>query len=75
MSSSCEIYSLPAGSKDLRSPEDEVSKGGRAFLWGAKSSVSRGSILYVSATFQPSFIEIEEDVTLLGFFKSGGPSD
>ena len=37
-------------------------------------SVGPGSILYVEATSEHSFVEIDEDVTLLVFFASGGPS-
>jgi hypothetical protein len=33
-----------------------------------------GSILYVRATSEHSFFEIEEDMTLLVFFASGGSS-
>jgi mannose-6-phosphate isomerase-like protein (cupin superfamily) len=33
-----------------------------------------GSILYVRATASHSFFEIEEDMTLLVFFASGGSS-
>jgi hypothetical protein len=36
--------------------------------------VGPGSILYVQASSEHSFFEIEEDMTLLVFFASGGPS-
>ena len=78
---SCGIYNLQAGSKDLQSPHDEdevyfvIEGRARVRVGGEERSVSRGSILYVSATSQHSFIEIVEDVTLLVFFASGGPSE
>ena len=78
---SCGIYKLPAGSKDLQNPHDEdevyfVIEGRARLRVGAEErNVGRGSILYVSATSEHSFIEIEEDTTLLVFFASGGPSE
>ena len=77
---SCGIYSLPAGAKDLQGPHDEDEVyyviGGRARVRVGEEerSVGPGSILYVEATSEHSFIEIDEDVTLLVFFASGGPS-
>ena len=74
------IYVLPAGSKDLQSPhdEDEVYHvlAGRARLRvdGEERQVGPGSILYVRATQEHSFVEIEEDITLLVFFGTGGPA-
>jgi mannose-6-phosphate isomerase-like protein (cupin superfamily) len=76
---SCGIYSVPAGSKDLQSPHDEdevyyvVSGRARLRIGDREVSAEPGSILYVGATSEHSFIEIEEDVTLLVFFASGGP--
>jgi len=77
---SCGIYSLPAGSKDLQSRHDEdevyyvLSGRARLRIDDREVSAEAGSILYVRATSEHSFIEIEEDVTLLVFFASGGPS-
>ena len=77
---SCGIYTLPAGAKDLQGPHDEDEVyyviGGRARvrIGDEERSVGPGSILYVEATSEHSFIEIDEDVTLLVFFASGGPS-
>ena len=74
------VYTLPAGSKDLQSPHDEdevyfVARGrGRVRIDGQEQRVGPGSILYVRATSNHSFFEIEEDITLLVFFASGGPS-
>lgn len=77
---SCGIYSLPAGSKDLQGPHDEdevyyvVSGKARLRVEDEDVAVGPGSILYVRATSEHSFFEIEEDITLLVFFASGGPS-
>ena len=77
---SCGIYSLPAGATDLQSPHDEdevyfvVSGSGRLRVNGEEHLVGPGSILYVGATSEHSFFEISEDITLLVFFASGGPS-
>lgn len=78
---SCGIYTLPAGAKDLQGPHDEdevyyVARGkGRVRVDGREAPVGPGSILYVRATASHSFFEIEEDITLLVFFASGGSSD
>ncbi len=77
-SMSCGIYSLPAGAKDLQTPHDEDEIyfviSGRACLRvaGEERRVGPGSVLYVAATSEHSFVEIEEDITLLVFFASGG---
>ena len=74
------IYSLQAGSKDLQGPHDEdevyvVIKGrGRLRIGDRDVTVEPGSILYVKASSDHSFFEIEEDLTLLVFFASGGSS-
>ncbi len=73
------IYHLPAGSKDLQTPHDEdevyyVLEGrGRLRVEDEERPIGPGSILYVRATSEHSFFEIEEDITLLVFFASGGP--
>jgi len=75
---SCGVYTLPAGAKDLQGPHDEdevyvVMEGrARVRLEGEERRVGPGSILYVRATSEHSFFEIEEDMTLLVFFASGG---
>jgi mannose-6-phosphate isomerase-like protein (cupin superfamily) len=77
---SCGIYKLSAGAKDLQSPHDEdevyfvISGKARISVDGEERRLGPGSILYVQATSEHSFVEIEEDVTLLVFFASGGPS-
>jgi mannose-6-phosphate isomerase-like protein (cupin superfamily) len=76
---SCGVYTLPAGARDLQSPHDEdevyyVVRGrGRIQLDGEDRAVGPGSILFVEATSDHSFFEIDEDMTLLVFFASGGP--
>ncbi len=76
---SCGIYSLAPGAKDLQAPHDEdevyyvVSGRARVRIEGAERTVGPGSVLYVPASAQHSFCEIEEDLTLLVFFASGGP--
>jgi mannose-6-phosphate isomerase-like protein (cupin superfamily) len=75
---SCGVYALPAGARDLQGPHDEdevyvVMEGkGRLRVEGEERRVGPGSILYVRATSEHSFFEIEEDMTLLVFFASGG---
>ena len=77
---SCGVYKLPAGSEDLQAPHDEdevyfvVSGRGRLRIDGEEHEVGRGSILYVQATAEHTFFQVEEDITLLVFFASGGPS-
>jgi len=76
---SCGIYTLPVGAKDLQGPHDEdevylVIRGrGRVRVAGREHAVERGTLLYVNATSEHSFFEIDEDITLLVFFASGGP--
>ncbi len=77
---SCGLYRLKAGAKDMQGPHDEdevyfvVEGRGRLRIEGREHPVQRGSILYVRATSEHSFFEIEEDMTLLVFFGSGGPA-
>jgi mannose-6-phosphate isomerase-like protein (cupin superfamily) len=78
---SCGIYTLPAGSKDLQGPHDEdevyyVIRGrGRLRVGEDERAIGPGCVLYVQATSEHSFFEIDEDITLLVFFGSGGPSN
>lgn len=75
---SCGVYSLPVGAKDMQGPHDEdeiyfVVKGrGRMRVGDKDVAVVPGSVLYVPASSDHSFFEIEEDMTLLVFFGSGG---
>jgi mannose-6-phosphate isomerase-like protein (cupin superfamily) len=78
---SCGIYQLAVGAKDLQAPHDEdevyvvISGRARVRLAETEREVGPGSILYVRATEEHSFIDIIEDMTLLVFFGSGGPPD
>lgn len=71
---SCGVYKLAAGSTDMQAPHDEdevylVLEGrARMRLGDEDKAVGPGSLLYVSATTEHSFFEIEEDMTLLVFF-------
>jgi mannose-6-phosphate isomerase-like protein (cupin superfamily) len=72
------IYHLPKGSRDMQSPHDEdevyyvLSGRARMKVGGVEQEVREGTILYVRATEQHSFFEIEEDMTLLVFFAASG---
>lgn len=71
---SCAMYRLPAGARDMQAPhmEDEVYLvlEGRARLKvdGQEQEVGKGMVLFVSATTEHSFFNIEEDLTLLAVF-------
>ena len=73
-------YTLAAGATDTQSSHDEdevyfVLKGrGRITLAGAPQEISQGSILYVPADTEHEFSDITEDLSLLVFFGTGGPS-
>jgi len=70
----CGLYFLSAGSSDMQAPHDEdevyfvLSGKARMRLGDAERSVGPGDLLYVSATTEHSFFEIEEDMTLLVMF-------
>ena len=76
---SCGIYSLHAGSQDLQGPHDEdevyyvVSGRARVRVDEQEQTIGPGSILFVPASAEHSFCEIEQDLTLMVFFASGGP--
>lgn len=76
---SCGIYRLRAGAKDLQAPHDEdevycvLSGRARIRIDGAERPVEPGAILYIAATSEHSFVEVDEDMELLVFFASGGP--
>lgn len=77
---SCGIYTLAAGAKDTQSAHDEdevyVVLKGRANLIvdGEETALTLGSIVYVPAEVPHEFAKIEEDLSLLVFFGSGGTS-
>ncbi len=76
---SCGIYFLAAGSKDMQAPHDEdevymvLSGRARMRVDGEERAVGPGSVLYVSASTEHSFFEIEEDMTLLVVFANAPP--
>jgi mannose-6-phosphate isomerase-like protein (cupin superfamily) len=76
---SCGLYMLRAGAKALQAPHDEdevyhlLSGRARLRVGDEEREVGPGTVLYVRATEEHSFVEIVEDVTLLVFFASGGP--
>jgi mannose-6-phosphate isomerase-like protein (cupin superfamily) len=75
----CGIYSLAAGSTDMQAPHDEdevylvLSGRARMRLGDEERSVGPGSLLYVGASLEHSFFEIEEDMTLLVMFAASPP--
>ncbi len=77
---SCGIYTLAAGETDAQSTHDEdevylvLTGRGRLTLDGSPQEISQGSILFVPADTEHEFSAITEDLSLLVFFGSGGPS-
>ncbi len=75
-SMSCGLYKLAAGSKDMQAPHDEdevyfVLEGrARMRLKNEERDVHPGMLLYVGASMEHSFFEIEEDMLLLVMFAS-----
>lgn len=78
---SCALYHLPAGARDMQAPhlEDEVYVvlGGLAHLRmdGEEREVKPGMVLFVSATTEHSFFDIEQDLTLLAVFGPTAAAD
>ena len=76
----CGLYRLKAGSKDKQGAHDDdevyyVLEGrGRLRVGDRDHLVEPGSVLYVSATSDHSFFEIDEDMTLLVFFATTPPA-
>jgi mannose-6-phosphate isomerase-like protein (cupin superfamily) len=68
------VYRLPAGAKDMQAPhlEDEIyfviEGKARLRVGEQEQEVGPGSILYVQATADHSFFDVEENLTLLAFF-------
>ena len=75
-SMSCAIYHLPAGSKDMQTPHDEdelyfvVEGRGRLRVNGAEHPIVKNTMMYVRASCDHAFFDIEEDLTVLAFFGS-----
>ena len=70
----CGLYHLKKGSTDMQTPHDEdemyyvIEGRARLRLGDEIQEVTPGTLLYVSATQEHSFFEIEEDMTLLVLF-------
>lgn len=68
------VYRLPAGARDMQAPhlEDEVYWVVEGHAWvsvgDSKREVRAGDILYVQATEEHSFFDIDEDLTLIAVF-------
>ncbi len=77
---SCGVYRLGTQARDTQSAHDEdevyfVIKGrARMIIAGQSTAIRPGSILFVPADTDHEFVDIEEDLSLLVFFGSGGPS-
>jgi mannose-6-phosphate isomerase-like protein (cupin superfamily) len=77
---SCGLYHLASGAADTQSTHDEdevyfVLKGrAHLVLEDQETTLSAGQIVYVPADTPHEFVRIEEDLSLLVFFGSGGPS-
>ena len=71
------VYRLPAGARDMQAPhlEDEiylvVSGHARLQIGAEEREIKAGDLLYVQATSEHSFFNIDEDLTLVAIF---GPS-
>lgn len=71
---SCGIYRLPAGSRDMQGAHDDdevyyvLAGRARMRVGDEDRPVGPGDLLYVRATAEHSFFEIEEDMALLVFF-------
>ena len=74
---SCSIYHVPAGSKEMQSAHEEdelylVLEGrARLRLEQDEHIVQKGTLMYVRASCEHAFIDIEEDLTALAFFGTG----
>ena len=70
----CGLYHLKKGSTDMQTPHDEdemyyVLEGRASLRLGDETrEVTPGTLMFVSATQEHSFFEIEEDMTLLVLF-------
>lgn len=70
----CGIYFLAAGSTDMQAPHDDdevylvLSGKANMQVGGEARAVGPGSLLYIGASVDHSFFEIEEDMTLLVMF-------
>ena len=72
----CGLYHLKAGSTDMQTPHDEdemyyvISGQAKLKVSGSTQDVTPGTLLYIRASEEHAFFEIEEDMTLLVIFAS-----
>ena len=70
----CGLYHLKAGSKDMQTPHDEdemyyvVEGKAKLRIGEIEQTVVPGTLLYIRATEDHAFFEIEQDMTLLVIF-------
>ena len=75
----CGLYHLAKGSTDMQTPHDEdelyyVLEGkAQLKIGGDIQEVQPGSLLYIRASEEHAFFEIQEDMVLLVFFATGKP--
>ena len=75
----CGVYFLAAGSTDMQAPHDDdevyfvLSGKARMRVADQERDVGPGSLLYIGATTEHSFFQIEEDMTLLVMFAASPP--
>jgi mannose-6-phosphate isomerase-like protein (cupin superfamily) len=71
---SCSLYHVPKGSKDMASAHEEdelyfILKGrGRLRVEDDEQAVAPGTLMYVRASCDHAFFEVEESITALAFF-------
>lgn len=71
---SCAIYHLPAGSRDMQTPHDEdelylVLEGRARLRIGDQDHlVAKDSLMYVRASCDHAFFDVEQNLTVLAFF-------
>ncbi len=73
----CGLYRLAKGSSDMQTPHDEdevyyvVEGKAQLKVAGETRDVGPGSVMYVRASEEHAFFEIQEDMVLLVFFATG----
>ncbi len=73
-SMSCAVYQVPAGSREMQSAHEEdelyfiVEGKGHLRVGDEEHVVTRGTLMYVCASCDHTFFDVEEDITALAFF-------
>ncbi len=73
---SCSVYHVPAGSQEMQSAHEEdelylVLEGrGRLRVQEEEHLIDKGTLMYVRATCDHTFFDVEEDLTVIAFFGS-----